>query len=138
MQILKRGLLVLGALLPLIAAAPVSQDAAKAQAISGKYIVKLKDGIDAAQIESHHQWATDLHTRSISRRADSAAKGIEKTYKISNFNAYAGSFDETTIEEIKNSDDVSESSNSRQGTHSNYAYKRSNPWKRTKFGTSIV
>ncbi|KAL1867371.1 hypothetical protein Plec18167_008642 [Paecilomyces lecythidis] len=108
MQILKHGLLLLGAILPAINAAPAAQASPKAEVIPGKYIVRLRDGLDVASVENHLLWARDLHHLSLSRRAGAAdaPKGIEKKYKINNFNGYAGSFDDSTIDAIKNSVDV--------------------------------
>ncbi|GAD98594.1 alkaline serine protease Alp1 [Paecilomyces variotii No. 5] len=108
MRLLKHGLLLLGAILPVINAAPAAQASPKAETIPGKYIVRLKDGLDVAGVENHLLWARDLHHLSISRRSEAAdaPKGIERKYKINNFNGYAGSFDDSTIDAIKNSVDV--------------------------------
>ncbi|KAK8856957.1 peptidase S8/S53 domain-containing protein [Apiospora arundinis] len=91
----------LTALLPLAAAAPVEQQM-KRDVIPGKYIVSLKNGANA---ESHISWVNTVHKRSLSKR-DTA--GVEKTYKIKDFEAYSGEFDEATLEEIKKNPDVLE------------------------------
>ncbi|KAJ0121901.1 lkaline serine protease alp1 [Diaporthe amygdali] len=96
---LKKLALVAGALLPFVNAAPVAS-APQARAIPSKYIVTLKDSAD---VESHLGWVKDVHARSLGRR-DLA--GVEKTFNISDFNAYSGAFDDATIEEIKASDAV--------------------------------
>jgi oryzin len=93
--------LFLGALLPAALAAPTSK---KSDIIPGKYIVTLKSGVDAAVAESHLSWVTDLHKRSLGKR-DTA--GIEKTYDIKDWHAYAGEFDDATVAEIKANPDVS-------------------------------
>lgn len=97
---LKKLALVAGALLPFVNAAPVAS-APQARAIPSKYIVTLKESAD---VESHLGWVKDVHARSLGRR-DLA--GVEKTFNISDFNAYSGAFDDATIEEIKASDAVS-------------------------------
>ncbi|KAK8058489.1 hypothetical protein PG994_008937 [Apiospora phragmitis] len=92
----------LTALLPLAAAAPVPEEQVKRDVIPGKYIVSLKNGANA---ESHLSWVNSVHKRSLSKRD---THGIEKTYKIEDFEAYAGEFDEATLEEIRNNPDVAE------------------------------
>ncbi|KAK6833177.1 hypothetical protein PG987_007871 [Apiospora arundinis] len=91
----------LTALLPLAAAAPVEQQM-KRDVIPGKYIVSLKNGANA---ESHMSWVNIVHKRSLSKRNTA---GVEKTYKIKDFEAYSGEFDEATLEEIKKNPDVLE------------------------------
>jgi hypothetical protein len=71
--------------------------------IGGSYIVTLKDGIDAAVAKSHIQWVGEVHKRSINKRD---TKGVEKTY-TGNFNGYAGTFDDETLEQIRGNPDVS-------------------------------
>lgn len=94
----------LAALLPLATAAPVPEEQQiKRDVIPGKYIVSLKTGANA---ESHMSWVNSVHKRSLSKRATG---GVEKTYKINDFEAYAGEFDEATLAEIRNNPDVSQS-----------------------------
>lgn len=97
---LKKLALVAGALLPFVNAAPVANPV-QARAIPGKYIVTLKE---TADVESHLGWVKDVHARSLGRRE---LAGVEKTFNISDFNGYSGSFDDATIEEIKANDAVS-------------------------------
>jgi oryzin len=91
----------LTALLPLTSAAPTTQQ--KRDVIPGKYIITLKEGVDSS---SHLSWVKTVHRRSLTKR-DTA--GIEKTYSINTWNAYAGEFDDATLEQIKANDDVSTS-----------------------------
>ena len=101
----KRITLALAGLVPFIAAAPVANEQSDNSVnVDNKYIVTLKSGVSARDIESHLSWVTDVHKRSLTRR-DLA--GIEKTYDIGDFHGYAGSFDEETIEQIKNNPDAS-------------------------------
>ncbi|KAF9691616.1 hypothetical protein EKO04_010315 [Ascochyta lentis] len=91
----------LGALLPAVLAAP-APITERDDIIPGKFIVTLKPSVDAAAVESHLTWVSDVHKRSLKR--DTA--GIENKYEIKDWKAYAGEFDEATIAEIKASPDV--------------------------------
>ncbi|KAM0253516.1 hypothetical protein ACHAP5_000546 [Fusarium lateritium] len=74
------------------------------EVIPGKYIVTLKSDIAAADVESHLSWVGDVHKRGLNERAE---KGVERTYNGKyGFHGYAGSFDKSTIKEIKESPDV--------------------------------
>jgi subtilisin family serine protease len=91
--------LFLGALLPAALAAPMTK---KDDIIPGKYIITLKPGVDAVSVESHLTWVKDVHKRSLKRNT----AGIENTYEIKDWKAYAGEFDDATIAEIKANGDV--------------------------------
>ncbi|KAI8946376.1 subtilase [Xylaria longipes] len=97
--------LFFGALLPAALAAPASKKVSEPEYIPNKYIVTLKSGISTTDFESHINWARDVHARSLSRR-DTA--GVEKTYNIKNFNAYAVEMDVQTLAEIKAHPQVAE------------------------------
>lgn len=97
--------LFLGALLPAALAAPAKRAAGvvpEPVVVPGKYIVTLKSDA-ATDLESHLNWVTDVHRRSLSKR-DTA--GVENTYNISDWSAYSGDFDDETIAEIEKSPDV--------------------------------
>ncbi|KAF5609014.1 hypothetical protein FPANT_280 [Fusarium pseudoanthophilum] len=102
MASLVRLALYLGAFLPAALAAPTAPSKGS-DVIPGKYIVTLKSSASSAKVESHLQWVGDVHRRSLSKR-DTA--GIEHTFNIKNWNAYAGQFDEDTIKEIEASPEV--------------------------------
>jgi oryzin len=103
----KKSVAVLSAIAGLALAAPVPQDAAAAPA-TAKYIITLKSGIDPEVGISHINWAGDLHRRGIYRREENGTVEEDlKVFKIADFNAYAGSFDEETIAELKASPEVS-------------------------------
>lgn len=110
MQFLTRAVLFLGAALPFIGAAPVPASP-QPNAVPGKYIVLLKSDLSDAQVESHTSWVSDIHARSLSERqsTDAPPAGVEHTYGFGDFHAYAGAFDDATIEQIKSSADVSRS-----------------------------
>jgi oryzin len=97
---LKRLALYLGAIVP-IQALPFASP--KAEAVPGKYIVTLKEGIFTPQIETHLSWVNGVHARSISRRDTS---GVDKVWTQS-FKGYSGEFDAATLEAIKNNEEVS-------------------------------
>ncbi|KAL2670457.1 proteinase B [[Neocosmospora] mangrovei] len=104
MASIRRLALFLGALLPAALAAPVDGPVRRQEAaIPNKYIITLKPEASDSKISAHLDWVGDVHRRSLSKR-DTA--GVEETYNISNWNAYAGEFDEATIEEIKSSPEV--------------------------------
>ena len=101
--------LLLGAVLPLVFAAPVpAPDPAAQGIIPGKYIIVLKEDITDVQMQIHTAWAADIHARSVERRAlgERAPAGIERTYGIKNFRGYAGGFDAETIKEIESREEV--------------------------------
>lgn len=104
MQGFKNFALLAGALLPFASAAPTPVNARASEPIPNKFIVTLKEGIASTDRESHLAWVSDVHAQSLGRRQ---LAGVEKTYNISTFQGYAGSFDEATIEEIKASPEVS-------------------------------
>ncbi|KAK6342221.1 Basic amino-acid permease [Orbilia blumenaviensis] len=107
--------LLLGAILPLVPAAPTPQSPSTGDpdtTIGTKFIVVLKDNINANQFKKHTAWAARIHARNLQKRqsiglpVERLISGVEKTFDISRFKAYAGSFDADTLREIQNSDDV--------------------------------
>lgn len=79
--------------------------AEEGKAVEGSYIVTLKPDVKADAFESHLEWVSDVHKRSLNKRE---SKGIERTYKGKyNFQGYAGTFDEETLLEIQKNPDVS-------------------------------
>lgn len=105
MHSLKNFALFVGAILPFVSAAPTHVNPRASEPIPNKFIVTLKEGIASSEKESHLTWVNDVHARSLARRQ---LAGVEKTYNISTFQGYAGSFDEATIEQIKSSPEVSQ------------------------------
>ncbi|KAL4945408.1 hypothetical protein BDV06DRAFT_209514 [Aspergillus oleicola] len=107
MHSIKRSILLLGALLPAVFGAPI-EARRTSEKVAGKYIVTFKAGLEAEQIDAHTTWASNVHKRNLERRglAERDYAGIEKNYKINKFAAYSGSFDDATIEEIRNNVDV--------------------------------
>ncbi|KAI2469826.1 alkaline proteinase [Annulohypoxylon bovei var. microspora] len=104
MASLRRLALFFGALLPAIFAAPTPHQQ-KREIVPNKYIVTLKQGISSEDFKSHLNWARDVHARSLNKRDTT---GVSHEYQINTFNAYAGEFDEETLEQLKNNPDVAE------------------------------
>ncbi|KAI8307386.1 Alkaline proteinase [Colletotrichum sp. SAR11_59] len=98
----RRLALAVGALLPVVLAAPAAIKRDEPKFAPGKYIVTLKEDA-AANVDSHLTWVADVHRRSLGKRD---TVGVENRFNISNWNAYSGEFDEATIEEIKKSPEV--------------------------------
>ncbi|PGH11160.1 hypothetical protein AJ80_07262 [Polytolypa hystricis UAMH7299] len=109
MHSVKQTLLLLGALLPAVFAAPVQEPQGAPEVNPNKYIVTLKKGLGADRVSSHTNWAVNIHNTNLARRGSTegeAPGGIEKKYGFGGFSAYSGTFDDATIEEIKKSADV--------------------------------
>lgn len=101
MTSIRRLALFLGALLPAVLAAPAALHK-EPEAVPNKFIITLKEGV-SIDTDSHLAWVNDIHRRSLTKRSTA---GVEKTYNIHTWNAYAGEFDAETIEQIKSSPDV--------------------------------
>ncbi|KAH8906668.1 subtilisin-like proteinase Mp1 [Coniochaeta sp. PMI_546] len=95
----KRFTLFLAAIIPASSLPLQSQE----NAIPGKYIITLKQGLPKAQVNSHLAWVADVHSRSLSRR-DST--GVNKVYTINDFKGYSGSFDAETLAQIQDNENV--------------------------------
>ncbi|KAK6522405.1 Basic amino-acid permease [Arthrobotrys megalospora] len=105
--------ILLGAVLPLIPAAPTPQSPSTTESTVGKkFIVVLKDNVSALQFKKHTLWATRIHARNLRKRqsiglpVERHITGVEKTFDVNRFKAYAGSFDADTLREIGESNDV--------------------------------
>lgn len=92
----KRLALFLGASLP------ASSAPALRESVEGKYIVTLKQDLAVSQIDSHIAWLDGVHTRNLPRRQTS---GVNKVW-TDNFKGYSGQFDEATLSQIRNNEDV--------------------------------
>ncbi|KAK5992574.1 Alkaline protease 1 [Cladobotryum mycophilum] len=90
---------------PMVQEGEASIQSQHGQAIEGSYIVTLKSGLNEEDLESHIEWVQSVHQkRAVNKRQ---YKGVEKTYTGEyDFNAYAGSFDEATLAEIRGNPDV--------------------------------
>ena len=106
MQSFTRVLAFAAAALPFLGhAAPVSTSGG--DTIPGKWIVQLKPETDIASVASHMIQVRAIHARNLARREiHSLTSGIEREYGFGKFKGYAGSFDDATIEELKNLPEV--------------------------------
>lgn len=105
MQLLNLGLLLL---VPLVAANPVPLE--NDDIIPGQYIVTLKDGLTAAEVESHRAWATAMHRSNLAAagyRSGVETEGIFNHFQIHKLNMYSGGFDKKTVEQLRRSPYVS-------------------------------
>lgn len=110
MQFFTRITALAAAAAPFLAqAAPVVAPPAN-EIIPGKYIVQLKPDTDVESIAAHHNIVRSIHARNLARRGDNGPSGapVEREYGFGDFKAYAGSFDEATVEELKTLPEVSE------------------------------
>ncbi|KXH62002.1 alkaline proteinase [Colletotrichum salicis] len=73
-------------------------------ALPNRYIISLKAGVTGEALLGHMKWVQDVHRRRGLMRRD--ILGVERTFYIGAFHAYAGSFDEETLLEIKAHDAV--------------------------------
>lgn len=89
-----------------------------AETIPDSYIVKFKDHVDEAAASNHHMWVQDTHKQGESERlelrkrsipfTDKTFSGLKHTFDIGEaFKGYAGHFDESMIEKLRNHPDVS-------------------------------
>ncbi|KAF2148650.1 subtilisin-like proteinase Mp1 [Myriangium duriaei CBS 260.36] len=80
------------------ASSPASVD------VSDRYIVTLKTGVDVTR---HMNLVHNLHTGAVGKRQDGRIfHGVSHQYNISNFQAYAGHFDNSVIEQLSSHQDV--------------------------------
>ena len=78
--------------------------------IPGKYIIQLKPETDIASITAHHVVVREIHARNLAKRDITVAEGkagVEHEYSFGDFKGYSGTFDATTIEEVKSLPEVS-------------------------------
>ena len=109
MQFFTRITALAAAAAPFLAqAAPVVAPRAN-EVIPGKYIVQLKPDTDVASIAAHHNKVRSIHARNLARRGNDGPSGspVEREYGFGDFKAYAGSFDDATLEELKTLPEVS-------------------------------
>ncbi|KAM0329244.1 hypothetical protein ACHAQA_004546 [Verticillium albo-atrum] len=103
---------LVAALLPVGLAAPVQNEEREADGfgvvgstVKGSYIITLKSDLEARDVESHLDWLNEVQARALNKRE---FPGVKKHYDIGSYHAYAGKFDEETLEAIKNSPEVAD------------------------------
>lgn len=90
-----------------------------AEDIPNSYIIRFKNHVTDASASEHHSWVQQIHSTSEDERlelrkrggfVEEAFRGLGHTFKIGeSFHGYAGHFDESTIEAVRNHPDVSQS-----------------------------
>lgn len=75
--------------------------------LSSSYIIVLREDTDESAFESHRLWVTNVHKNRLVRRDDPALTGWTTKYAFGKFKGYAGAFDQTTVEKIRMSPEVS-------------------------------
>ncbi|KAF2184168.1 subtilase [Zopfia rhizophila CBS 207.26] len=96
-------ILSLGLFLPAFSLPVLEETRQDGETIPNQYIITLKKNLVATEVESHLSWVSDVHSRSLSRRD---TVGLERTFSIGDFNAYAGEFDDETIAQISKNKNV--------------------------------
>ncbi|TGZ76599.1 hypothetical protein EX30DRAFT_375359 [Ascodesmis nigricans] len=76
------------------------------EVVPDSYIVVLKENLPETSIKSHKAWAQSKHHRRLARRDDTSLTGITNEYGLKKLKGYAGKFDKSTIDEIRNSPEV--------------------------------
>ncbi|KAI8973935.1 serine protease [Pilobolus umbonatus] len=82
---------------------------AQAEAVSGSYIVMLKENLNSRQIEEHAEWINNMSVNSPFRgeTIDGTAEyGIHHVYELPNIKGYSGRFDKNVLDAIRKSDEV--------------------------------
>ncbi|DAA77583.1 TPA_exp: Subtilisin-like protease 12 [Trichophyton benhamiae CBS 112371] len=74
--------------------------------IPGAYIVVMKDRVSSLEFSSHVRWLKRTHRRNLAKRATPFTEGLGATWDIAGWQAYSGSFDEDTVQEILNHENV--------------------------------
>ncbi|KAI3559697.1 alkaline protease [Colletotrichum abscissum] len=98
MSNVKRIVVLLGFSSGILASPLIAKVSSEGTIIPDKYIVRVASGTHDTDFESHLSWVTNVHKRSLSRRSTA---GVEKTFSVGDFKAYAGEFDSETIAEIE-------------------------------------
>ncbi|KAK1540836.1 alkaline protease [Colletotrichum paranaense] len=98
MSNVKRIVVLLGFSSGILASPLIAKVSSEGTIIPDKYIVRVASGTHDIDFESHLSWVTNVHKRSLSRRSTT---GVEKTFSVGDFKAYAGEFDSETIAEIE-------------------------------------
>lgn len=71
--------------------------------VPGNYIVQLQPFTNLASISSHHIKVRQIHARNRRQRRSNGVStlGVQRKFHIGDFKAYSGSFDATTISELR-------------------------------------
>ncbi|EEU45718.1 uncharacterized protein NECHADRAFT_61473 [Fusarium vanettenii 77-13-4] len=89
----------------------------EAETIPDSYIIKFKDHVDETAASDHHTWIQNIHSHGEQERlelrkrstpfTDKTFAGLKHTFNIGKgFKGYAGHFDESVIEQVRNHPDI--------------------------------
>ncbi|KAK1687499.1 peptidase S8/S53 domain-containing protein [Colletotrichum godetiae] len=98
MSNVKRIIALLGFSSAVLASPFLAKNSNEGSIVPDKYIIRVAPGTYDTEFESHLSWVASVHKRSLNRRR---TVGVEKTFSIGNFKAYAGEFDAETVAEIE-------------------------------------
>ncbi|KAK1635662.1 peptidase S8/S53 domain-containing protein [Colletotrichum phormii] len=98
MSKVKRIVALLGFSSAVLASPFLAKNSNEGSIVPDKYIIRVAPGTYNTDFESHLSWVASVHKRSLTRRS---TVGVEKTFSIGNFKAYAGEFDAETVAEIE-------------------------------------
>ncbi|KAJ0331588.1 hypothetical protein COL5a_002251 [Colletotrichum fioriniae] len=98
MSNVKRIVALLGFSSGVLASPLIANDSSESSIVPNKYIVRVAPGTYDSDFESHLRWVANVPKRSLSRRSTA---GVEKTFSVGDFKAYAGEFDVDAIAEIE-------------------------------------
>lgn len=73
--------------------------------IPNSYIVVMKETVP--DFDAHLTWALNVHHHSLAKRGSTTVGGLKHVYRINGWNGYSGSFDDDTLKEILDNEDVS-------------------------------
>ena len=100
--------LAAAAIIPFVAARPTLMPEINARQIrtagtivKDNYIVILKPELSNDEFEASVAWATSTHHNRLRRRDDTSLSGVNQKYHFGKMNGYSGSFDSSTIEEVR-------------------------------------
>lgn len=98
MSNVKRIVALLGFSSGVLASPLIANDSSESSIVPNKYIVRVAPGTYDSDFESYLRWVANVPKRSLSRRSTA---GVEKTFSVGDFKAYAGEFDVDAIAEIE-------------------------------------
>ncbi|KAK9680143.1 hypothetical protein K7432_016031, partial [Basidiobolus ranarum] len=96
-------IIALGSLLAIVLAIPISE--AQNAAISNSYIVKIKEGVDSNKVDQFLKTKLDQYNRGRSGN-NSLKNELKNKFSLESFNAYAGTFSQALVSELKANSDV--------------------------------
>nr|AJD23186.1 alkaline serine protease [Onygena corvina] len=78
----------------------------KADVIPNAYIVVMKDRVSSNEFTSHVDWLENAHRTNLAKRGSVFTEGLKSTWDFDGWQAYSGKFDNDTLQEILEHQDV--------------------------------